>query len=175
METLCGFLFFSALCSGFGCTHPNYANPVSTSTPQTAPAPTTQENPVPAAEPPAKTCPQEWSQLQLCMQQAWQENPVANSYVALQLNFGKLNSESQALQPVALGPQLQLQAQLWMPAMGHGGPPVQVDSCGIGCFNLTKIYFIMPGTWEIRLKVIDPTRNPSPVIDQYVLTLDVGS
>jgi hypothetical protein len=171
----CGFFFSVLALSGLGCTRPNYATPTSQLSPAATPSPTSEQNPAPQSNIPVKSCSQEWSQLHLCMHDVWIENPVANSYSSLHLEFGKQVSGNQNLQLEDLGPQVQLTAQLWMPAMGHGGPRVQVDSCGTGCFNLSKIYFIMPGTWEIRLKALDSAVSPAALIDQFVITLAVGS
>jgi hypothetical protein len=52
----------------------------------------------------------------------------------------------------------QLQVVLWMPDMGHGSRPVKiehaVDAQGnalAGVYKVTKMSFMMEGTWEIRV------------------------
>ena len=51
---------------------------------------------------------------------------------------------------------------LWMPAMGHGSSPTRVekvlDQNGQaipGAYNVHKIYFVMGGTWEVRIILTD--------------------
>ncbi|MGZ3690492.1 MAG: FixH family protein [Pseudobdellovibrio sp.] len=40
---------------------------------------------------------------------------------------------------------------LWMPEMGHGSSPVKLELFGLNKYKVTQAYFIMPGTWEVRL------------------------
>lgn len=49
---------------------------------------------------------------------------------------------------------------LWMPSMGHGSSPVQMQRVlndkgqpVLGAYSVTNMYFIMPGDWEVRVKV----------------------
>lgn len=51
---------------------------------------------------------------------------------------------------------------LWMPSMGHGSAPTQVerilDANGNilpGVFNVRSVYFIMGGDWEVRVTLTD--------------------
>lgn len=50
-------------------------------------------------------------------------------------------------------PRHDLGVQLWMPSMGHGSSPVSIRRDGVGFFSVTKVYFIMPGDWEIRIQL----------------------
>jgi hypothetical protein len=56
----------------------------------------------------------------------------------------------------ALDPQGDLQAELWMPDMGHGSSPVEIERSATepGVFMIKKMYFIMNGTWQLRLRLI---------------------
>ncbi len=42
---------------------------------------------------------------------------------------------------------------LWMPSMGHGSSPVKVNRISAGIYEITDVYFIMEGDWEIRIKL----------------------
>lgn len=42
---------------------------------------------------------------------------------------------------------------LWMPSMGHGSSPVKVNRISTGIYEVTDVYFIMEGDWEIRIKL----------------------
>ena len=51
---------------------------------------------------------------------------------------------------------------LWMPSMGHGSAPTQVeravDANGnllTGVFNVRNVFFIMGGDWEVRVTLTD--------------------
>lgn len=57
-------------------------------------------------------------------------------------------------------PGLPFEVLLWMPSMGHGSAPTQtqrvVDNQGqavIGTYQIRNMYFIMPGDWDIRVKL----------------------
>lgn len=42
--------------------------------------------------------------------------------------------------------------RLWMPSMGHGSAPLKIQDLGGGIFQVTNVYFIMPGDWQIQLR-----------------------
>ncbi len=45
-----------------------------------------------------------------------------------------------------------LKVSLFMPTMGHGSSPTKVDKIpGTNSFRVSKVYFSMPGTWEVRV------------------------
>jgi hypothetical protein len=55
-----------------------------------------------------------------------------------------------------------IEVVLWMPSMGHGSAPTQVeravDSNGnvlAGVFNVRNVFFIMGGDWEVRVTLTD--------------------
>lgn len=43
--------------------------------------------------------------------------------------------------------------KLWMPSMNHGSTPVTVNRVGVGTYEVTNVFFIMPGQWEILIKI----------------------
>ena len=43
-------------------------------------------------------------------------------------------------------------AFLWMPDMGHGSAPIKVVKLADGIYELTSLYFIMGGLWEIHFQ-----------------------
>lgn len=45
----------------------------------------------------------------------------------------------------------QLSVVLWMPSMGHGSAPVTISTSDQQTFQITDVYFIMPGDWEVRI------------------------
>ncbi|MEN0057818.1 MAG: hypothetical protein AAGB31_03205 [Bdellovibrio sp.] len=63
----------------------------------------------------------------------------------------------------------ELTAHLWMPSMGHGSAPLRIDSLSPAKFHLSRMYFIMPGDWEVRLLL----KKDGQVIDQLFIPLMV--
>jgi len=52
-----------------------------------------------------------------------------------------------------LKPGEELFSELWMPSMGHGSSPFTMRSTGPTSWEFTDVYFIMPGEWEVVLKI----------------------
>lgn len=53
-----------------------------------------------------------------------------------------------------------IEVELWMPSMGHGSAPTQIEraidakgSIIPGVFNVRNVYFIMSGEWEVQVKL----------------------
>lgn len=40
---------------------------------------------------------------------------------------------------------------LWMPSMGHGSSPVTITQVGVNKYQISEAYFIMNGSWEVRV------------------------
>ena len=59
-----------------------------------------------------------------------------------------------------------LHIYLWMPDMGHGSSPVKIKKIGPGEYEVTSIYFIMGGGWEIYFQLLT---NKDDVLDEVVL------
>lgn len=58
-----------------------------------------------------------------------------------------------------------LNIYLWMPAMGHGSAPVKIKKLDSGEYEVTNVFFIMAGKWEIHFQL----KNKEAVIDEVVL------
>lgn len=57
-------------------------------------------------------------------------------------------------------PGLSFEVMLWMPSMGHGSAPTQIqrvlDAQGqvvAGVYEVTNMYFLMPGDWDVRVSL----------------------
>ncbi len=57
-------------------------------------------------------------------------------------------------------PGLPFSVKLWMPSMGHGSAPTKIqkllDGRGeavLGTYQVSNMYFTMPGQWEVRITV----------------------
>lgn len=55
----------------------------------------------------------------------------------------------------------QLDAYLWMKSMGHGSSPIVIRNLGNGIYELSEIYFTMPGDWQLHLAI----KNGNTIID----------
>lgn len=42
---------------------------------------------------------------------------------------------------------------LWMPSMGHGSSPVTIKKIATGIYDVTDVYFIMDGDWQIKVQL----------------------
>ncbi|MDG0816308.1 FixH family protein [Bdellovibrio svalbardensis] len=97
----------------------------------------------------------------------------ANSQNCAQLEWTKgpqSPAESEFIVKLSLplkNPSQTLSAVLWMPSMGHGSSPVKIEKIEEGVFRINKVFFIMPGDWEIRFYIKDTTT----IFDQATVKL----
>lgn len=56
---------------------------------------------------------------------------------------------------------------LWMPSMGHGSTPTRIERKDVGTYLALKVFFIMPGDWELRFVF----KKDKKVIDEAVVAL----
>lgn len=108
-------------------------------------------------EKPTETCAYVFQSSQTCLSVEWKASPSSTEP-------GEL---SVTLTPA---PSLSLSALLWMPSMGHGSAPVQVTQLDAGIYKITKMYFIMPGDWDVRLFL---KNEKNEVVDQVFIQLVV--
>lgn len=48
-----------------------------------------------------------------------------------------------------------LAVYLFMPEHGHGSRPVAIERVAPGEYRVTEVFFIMPGNWEVRVRLTD--------------------
>ena len=58
---------------------------------------------------------------------------------------------------------------LWMPSMGHGSSPISVKKLSTGLYELTTIYFIMDGAWELKVQI----KNGATVNDETTFEYNI--
>jgi len=58
---------------------------------------------------------------------------------------------------------------LWMPAMGHGSSPVQVNKLDVGTYEALNVLFVMPGLWEMKFQITDD----KGVVDEVVVPINI--
>lgn len=61
-----------------------------------------------------------------------------------------------------------LHVYIWMPDMGHGSAPVKIKKIAPGEYEVTNIYFVMGGTWEVYFQIL---KNKDDVLDEVVLPI----
>ncbi|MFZ3230359.1 MAG: FixH family protein [Pseudobdellovibrio sp.] len=94
----------------------------------------------------------------------WSELPAEGKANEFTLKF--YLSENADL-PIALSQSVAV--SLWMPSMGHGSSPVKIEKIADGLYKVTRIYFIMPGDWEIHLQLKENTN----VIEQVIQNIRI--
>lgn len=86
-----------------------------------------------------------FDQAQVRAHASWSQAPSTQDEARLHLEF-RDPSDQKITEPVGT-----LSVALFMPEMGHGSAPTQVDHPAPGVFDVSNIYFLMPGTWEVRV------------------------
>ena len=104
-------------------------------------------------------CPISFSRAKLCASLVWDKEPSEEEGV-FTLKFCKQGSDSKVL----VNPLNSVAVQLWMPDMGHGSSPVTISHVGTGVFSVTKVYFVMPGAWDIRIQL----KEGSKIVEQAI-------
>lgn len=51
---------------------------------------------------------------------------------------------------------------LWMVSMGHGSSPVIIKKIATGVYDVSEVYFIMDGLWQIRLQL----KNSEKILEE---------
>lgn len=84
----------------------------------------------------------------VCTEITWSQGPSSQGESRFQIQFESELPESTTLEVV-----------LWMPSMNHGSAPVTVKRLSSSSFEASKVYFIMPGDWEVRILLKDTSGN----------------
>jgi hypothetical protein len=58
-----------------------------------------------------------------------------------------------------------LNVTLWMPSMGLGSSPVKIKKVAPGEYEVSDVYFITSGKWEVKLQLL----NAGKVYDEVIL------
>jgi len=111
-----------------------------------------------------ENCSLQFSNLKTCLQVQWETPPTTKAYSSLILNFIDAQGEGVDLETLH---EAQLKVILWMPSMGHGSSPTKIEKLASGSYRISRIYFIMPGDWEIRFQLSKDTQ----LLDQEKIEL----
>lgn len=113
------------------------------------------------------SCPIELKKTGFCVSYKWIHYPSSTTEPGrLLFKIFRLNLADQSPVPVDIDKGLKI--FLWMPSMGHGSAPVKFEKKDIGTFEVSRIFFIMSGDWEIHFQMLEG----SQIIDEGVLALD---
>lgn len=100
----------------------------------------------------AANCDIELKNVNLCAQIEFANTPKTTGDNPFVLSFWQKNTQGH---DVLFVPNYTLEVQLWMPGMGHGSKPVKIAAFPkTGVFYINNVYFMMPGLWEVRVKLV---------------------
>jgi hypothetical protein len=89
--------------------------------------------------------------LNVCVNWKFDESPVAGKNLKAQFYFTNIQNPS-----LKIVPEGNLKIDLWMPDMNHGSRPMIITQNESMTFVAEKIYFMMKGTWLVRMKLLGP-------------------
>ena len=114
-----------------------------------------------------ENCPLDFPNSGLCAKIEWIVGPSGDGENSFFVKFwGK---ETGTPQGPFVDPEHDDGVQLWMPSMGHGSSPVTVTEEEVGVFRATRVFFIMPGPWDIRVKLLDG----ATLVEQAIQSLTI--
>jgi hypothetical protein len=134
----------------FSCAKPNYQN-------STPPEISDQKQST-------GTCPLFFSVERLCADLAWEKTPSETETGSFILKFYVQETPN-----TFVDPKNSPFVVLWMPSMGHGSSPVTIEKVSEGQYRASKVFFIMPGEWEIRLQLKDGKNVTDQIIKKITI------
>jgi hypothetical protein len=146
---------------GFACAKPNYQEPT-VPVSQLSPAPPAQQETAPGSA----DKPQEeegsgyflkFEKFGTKLNMKWESLPTEKATGSLLLQFQDLPED---LKPYVF---------LWMPSMGHGSTPIKIQTISTDLFRAEKVFFVMPGEWEIHVQLKDLTG----VVDEAIQKISI--
>lgn len=101
----------------------------------------------------------------LCLDWTWEKQPVDSEFGSL--IFKTYTLENGEVIPQDLSGTAAL--VLWMPSMGHGSSPTTVTRIDAGTYRATRVYFVMPGAWDLHFQNKDGAKVIDEAIDSLIL------
>lgn len=114
-----------------------------------------------------ENCPLDYPNAGLCAKIEWLVGPSGSGANSFTIKFWDKDTGAPAGPYV--DPEHDVTVQLWMPSMGHGSSPVTVSKESTGIYKATNVFFIMPGDWDIRVKLVDG----ATVVEQAVQAVTI--
>jgi hypothetical protein len=87
----------------------------------------------------------------LCASFAWKKFPQGKEFGEMIVKIWRPNAADGSMIPQDV--QGAVAVELFMPDMGHGSSPVQVERQDVGTFSATRVYFTMSGDWVIKVEI----------------------
>lgn len=143
-----GKFLFLALTILIGCTQPKYVQETATTEEKT---PQENKTEVKAPQENRTDCSIKWPSSGHCLSWYWQEPPVGKKLGVLIFKIYRLNKVDQT--PVEIDGNGVPEVVLWMPSMGHGSTPTYTEWVDVGTYRTSRVFFVMPGRWEIRFQL----------------------
>ena len=112
-------------------------------------------------------CSFKFSQSGLCLSWQWRRQPTNMKPGVIDFRVYSLDPSDQFPQLVDVNDPVDL--VLWMPAMGHGSSPVQVNKLDVGTYEALNVLFVMPGLWEMKFQITDD----KGVVDEVVVPINI--
>lgn len=78
----------------------------------------------------------------------WNVPPTLSELSSLDLTLSKPLDEN-----------ISIHAYLWMPDMGHGSSPIEIQKIDPTTYSLTELAFIMPGFWVLHIELKQNNRT----------------
>lgn len=113
---------------------------------------------------PEKACDVVFEKAHACATIAWATAPAKSQDSKFTFTIQAIAGES--LDKVL---NADLEVILWMPSMGHGSSPTKVQKVNGTTYDVSDVYFIMGGDWEIRFVL----KNGNDILDEAVYSLDI--
>ena len=86
-----------------------------------------------------------------CVLWSWEKQPTTKEAGILRIKVVRPNALDDSPIPVEL--EKNPAVVLWMPDMGHSSSPTKVERIDQGSYRVSKVFFIMPGRWQIRIQM----------------------
>jgi hypothetical protein len=101
----------------------------------------------------------------LCASYTWATEISSQVEGTLALRFWRANDPTGPY----VRPEQEVWLKLWMSSMGHGSSPVTIRELAPGEYEVSRIYFSMPGDWDLRFQL----KQGTTVVEQVVVRYDV--
>lgn len=101
----------------------------------------------------------------LCLEWDWEKEPAESEFGSLIFKTYKL--ENSQVVPQDLSGTAAL--VLWMPSMGHGSSPTTVTRIEAGTYRASRVYFVMPGAWDLHFQNKDGAKVIDEAVDSLIL------
>lgn len=93
---------------------------------------------------------------------SWEVGPEVEKESALLVEFKTSDHKPMVIKS-------DLKVVLFMPDMGHGSSPTKAKKISESTFKVSKVFFTMPGVWEVRLSL----KNEDGTKETKVFTVQI--